>query len=260
MSDLVRVLKKPKLLLEVTVDRRRYWRRFRLSLILFLVGAGALAALTVAQERGLVDGNTLDIGRLAAIAISALSFIRGIINFIRWISRRTETVRFFNRGFTWERSGEKQQYSWGKLRTLREGGHGIYIGQRPLLQWGALTMTMSDNLVLKLTPAHGDLKQIAKVIRPYAAEVTGIRMGRQLREEKPVRLHPKLILWPGGLQVGKQELPWQSLNVSVKGNQLVIRAKNKGKVRTVRRFNIGSIDNLGGFVELANTTIRTHRA
>lgn len=260
MTNVARALRKPKLLFEIVVERRPYWRRFRLSLIIILMCAGAMAALTAARQRGLVDNNTLDIGWLAAVLIIALSVIRSIVNLVRWRRRRNETIRFFNRGFTWERNGSKYQYSWNKLHTVREGGHGLYLGKRPLVQWGTLTLTMADKRVFKLTPAHGDLKQFTKAIRPYAAEVTGIRMGRRLREERPVRVHPKLIVWPGGLQVGKQELPWQVLNVSVKGNKLIIRAKDKGKPRTVRKFNTGSIDNLGGFVELATTTIRTHRA
>lgn len=260
MTDITRAIRKPKLLFEITVDRRPYWRRFRMALILIVFSVAALAALTVAGQRELIDGNTRDIGWLAAVGIIILSIIRGIAGFVRWRNRRNETIRFFNRGFTWESNGKKHQYSWEKLQTIREGGRGIYLGKRPVAQWGALILTMSNKQVFKLIPRHGDLRQFAKVIRPYAAEVTGIRMGRRLREEKPVRVHPQLIVWPGGLQVGKEELPWQVLNVSVQGNRLIIRAKDKGKVRKVRTFDTRKIDNLGGFVELATTTIRTHRS
>ncbi len=74
-----------------------------------------------------------------------------------------------------------------------------------------------------------------------------------------MRLHPRLIVWPGGLQVGKNEYAWGTLNVAVTGSRLVIRARQKGKIRTVRRFNTHTVDNLGGFMELATATIKNHR-
>ena len=75
--------KNPNYWVEIVADRRHYWRQFRLALILILISASALVALTVAQERGLADNNTLDIGRLAAIAILALSVVRAAIGLIR---------------------------------------------------------------------------------------------------------------------------------------------------------------------------------
>lgn len=251
---------KPKLLFEITVERRPQRRRFRLALIILIASVGALYAITEAKRRGLADDNLLDIGWLAAVLVIALAGIRAVLSLVRQRRRRDEQIRFFNQGLTWERNGEKRRYNWHKLRTFREGGRGIYMGKRPLLQWGAITLTMADNQVYKLYPWHGDLRQYAKLLRPYAAEYTGIHMGRRLRQEKPVRLHRRLIVWPGGLQIGKKELPWRALNVNVKGNRLIIRAKENGRVRTVGRFSTHSVDNLGGFVELATTTIRTHRA
>jgi hypothetical protein len=185
--------------------------------------------------------------------------IRVIFNFFRWRRRPTETIKFFNKGFSWTRKGQDYRYSWGKVQNFREGGHTSYLFGRPFLQWGRHTLTMSDNQVFYLAPRHGDLQKIARAIRPVIAEVTGIRIGRRLREEKPVKVHRRLTVWPGGLQIGKEELPWNVLNVSVKNQKLIIKAKDRGKARTVGRFSIHSVDNLGGFMDIATSTIRNHR-
>ena len=254
-----RQLSQPKLLLEITSSRRPYLRRFRFLLVILVMAIAAWFALEMAAARVPVDPRALLIGQLAAAAIILLVSMRAVVNLLRWRSRPNETIRLFNRGFTWERDGQKLQYSWGKLHTFREGGRGLYIGKRPIVQWGALTLTMSDKRVYKLRPRHGNLRQIARIIRPYAAEVTGIHMGRRLRQEKPVRVHPRLVVWPGGLQIGKEEIPWRVLNVTVKGSRLIVQARDKRKVRTVRRYRTYTVDNLGGFMELATTTIRNHR-
>jgi hypothetical protein len=213
----------------------------------------------LAAGRGLIDERLLWVGQLAAGVIILLVSIRMLINLIRALARPNERLRIFNKGFTLERGTQKVQYGWGALDTFRESGRGIYLGKRPLIQWGAHTLLMNDKRLIQLRPRYGDLRQIARAIRPYAAEVTGTNMARSLRQEKPIRIHPKLIVWPGGLQVGKDEYPWGVLNVAVNGNRLVIRAKQKGKIRTVRSFDTHNVDNLGGFMELATTTIRNHR-
>jgi hypothetical protein len=85
-------------------------------------------------------------------------------------------------------------------------------------------------------------------------------MGRILREEKPVKIHPRLTVWPGGVEVGRQEIPWSELDVRLKGSQLIIRRKNRsGKFRTVRRYNARKVDNVGGFMELVSATIPNYQ-
>lgn len=243
------------------MERRPYLRRFLFLIIVFLAAVLGWVALQQAKLRpGLqVDARVLEFGSLAAAAIILLAGIRAVINLVRWRRRPNEHLRFFDQGFSWTRGGEKYQYRWEKLQTFREGVRGIYLGKRPLVQWGSLTLVMSDKRVLKLLPRHGDLRVFARAIRPYAAEVTGIHMGRRLREEKPVRVHPRLVVWPGGLQVGKEEFPWKALNVFVKGEKLVVQTNLNGKVRVVRRIPTYQVDNLGGFMELATSTIKNHR-
>jgi hypothetical protein len=259
MTDVARTLRNPKRLFEVTIERRPYLRRLLRALIILLATSLAWVALNLASERVEVDVLALEIGKLAAVIIMLLAGIRAVVNLVRWRNRPDETLSFFDRGFIWERNGEKYQYRWEKLRTFREGGHAIYRGKRPVIQWGHHTLEMTDGRVFRLVPRHGELRQLARAIRPYAAEVTGIRMGRRLRQEKPVRVHPRLVVWPGGLQIGKEELPWSVLNVTVRGSRLIVQAKQNGKVRTVGRFATNRVDNLGGFMELATATIRNHR-
>lgn len=257
--NVARALRETKLLYEVTIERRSYRRRFVRLLIILLATGLAWVALGLAEGRGLVDEWVLWVGQLAAGVIMLLVSIRMLINLIRMLARPTERLRIFNKGFTLERGSVKAQYGWAALNTFRESGHGIYLGNRPIIQWGAHTLLMNDKRLFKLVPRYGDFRQIARVIRPYAAEVTGANMARRLRQEKPVRIHPRLIVWPGGLQIGKNEYPWGALNVAVNGSRLVVRARQKGKIRTVGRFSTHTIDNLGGFMELATATIKNHR-
>jgi hypothetical protein len=259
-TNVAREMRGPKLLLEITNTRRPYWRRFRLLLVVFLVTLVAWFALEQAAAQVEIDPLAISIGRLAAAAILLLTSIRAVIQFVRWRTRPDETIRFFNQGFSWESGATKARYRWEKIQIFREGGGGLYLGKRALVQWGGHTLIMDDKRIFRLRPRHGDLRQLARLIRPYAAEVTGIRMAQRLRAEKPVRLHPRLIAWPGGLEIHKKELPWAALHVAVKGRRLIIRAKENGKVRTVGTFDIRKVDNLGGFMELATTTIQNHRA
>ncbi len=256
-------LQKPRLLFAATIERQLYWRRFRLALILLLTVLAAWAALEVVSLRGdiTIPPNTLDIGRLAAVFVTGLLLVRLLVHFWRWRTRHDEQIKIYDQGFSWLRKGQTHKYSWNKLVTLREAGRGIYLGKRPLVQWGSYRLTMTDKQVFVFKPYHGDMRAFIRAVRPYAADVTGTRMGRILRQEKPVRLHPQLVAWPGGLAVGKKELHWSLLDVEQKGDKLIIRARNpkNGKYQTVRRFPVSRVDNAAGFVELATTTIENHR-
>ncbi len=263
MISTAKALQKPRLLFAATIERKPYWRRFRLAVILLLVVLAAWAALEVVYMRGGVeiDANTLDIGRLAAVFVAGLLLVRVLVHFWHWRTRRDEQIRIYDQGFSWLREGEAHKYSWGKLVTIREAGHGIYLGKRPLVQWGTHRLTMADKEQFVFKPYHGDMRAFIRAVRPYAADVTGTRMGRILRQEKPVRLHPQLVAWPGGLAVGKKELHWSLLDVDREGDRLVIRLLNEknGKYKMLRRFPVSRVDNVQGFVELATTTIEHHR-
>lgn len=255
-----RVLQPPRLVFQATVERRRYWRRARFALIVLAAVMLGMVALRLARDATAADLALLDLGFLAAVIAAALLSLRVIVNLLRWRSRRDEKLAVFDQGFVWTRDGKQHKYAWGKLAVLREGAGGLYLGRRPLVQWGAHTLTMTDGQVFRVTPVHGDLRRFARIVRPLAAEVTGTRMGRILRQEKPVRLHPKLTVWPGGVEAGKREIPWSELDVGVKRGRLVIRARDaKGRFIPVLRCRVSRVDNVGGFLDLARATIRNHQ-
>jgi hypothetical protein len=119
---------------------------------------------------------------------------------------------------------------------------------------------MQDQRVFKFTSTHGDPREFAKAVRPFVADVIGTRMGRALRAEKPVRLHPKLTVWPGGLEIGKLKIPWTQADVKVSGGTLIVSQANKnGKFKPVHRYAIAQLDNVSGFVELAISTMRSYQ-
>ncbi len=260
MMNAERALKNPKLVFQATITKQPYRRRFWFSVLIIAATLGAWFALDRVGKQGLVDSKLTDIGWLAAAAIVALMTVRAFLSLYRMITRKNESLRFFDRGFSWTRGDEKYQYGWGKVDVFREGASGIYLGKRPLLQWGAHTLTMTDGQIFKVTPIYGDLRRFARVVRPYIAEATGVQMARALRDENGVQLHPNLTVWPGGIEIGKREIPWSGLNVRLENNRLVIQAKDaKGKFKTVKRYSVRKVANVGGFVELATSTIRNHQ-
>jgi hypothetical protein len=254
------ISKKPKLRYEKIIRRSLFFRRFAWSVLGAVAGVGAWAALEEAASRGLVDGNLLLVGRVVSLIVFALFALRALVSLWRGFRRRSETLRLFDKGLLWTTPKQTYKYSWSQLEAYREGGHGLYLGKKPILQWGALRLKMADGQVFRITGAYGNLREINAIIRRYAAHFTGIQIGRLLREEQPVRLHRRLTVWPGGIEAGKHEIPWSEVEVSLRNGRLSILQKNKkGKFQTVRRYNAGNVDNVGGFMELAKSTIRNHQ-
>jgi hypothetical protein len=248
---------RPRLIWQATIRRKHYFRRFAWSVLAAVAGMGGLVALDEAAGRGLADRTTLQVGGAVAAVMIVYFGLRALVNLWRCLTRRNEDLRFFDQGFSWTRGGVKYSAPWTKLRAYREGHHGIYLGKRPLLQWGAVRMTMRDGRVFKVTGAYGDMRRFARAVRQIAADITGTWMGRALRNEHSVQLHRKLILHPGGVEVGKHEIPWSELETSLKRGRLVIyRLNQKGKFKPVKSYSAGSVDNVAGFLELAHGTIR----
>ena len=257
---MARALQKPRLVFRAVVERRVYWRRMRRALLLLAPVMLGIVALYLARDNQAADLALLDLGFIAAVIAAVLLGVRVVVNLLRWRTRRDETLMFFDQGFVWTRMGTQHKYGWSKLATFRERAGGLYLGRRSLVQWGAHTLTMADGAVFHVTPVYGDLRRFADAVRPYIAEVTGIRMGRILRQERPVRLHPKLIVWPGGVEAGRREIPWGAMDVELARGRLFIRAKNeKGRFATVRSYRVSGVDNVAGFMDLAQTTIRNHQ-
>ncbi|MBI5669621.1 MAG: hypothetical protein HZC41_16585 [Chloroflexi bacterium] len=252
--------RKPRLVFQSTIRRKQYFRRFAWSTLAAVAALAAVLALDFAANRGVADRRLLLVGGVAGIAAVVWFGVRAVVNLWRGLRRRDEDLRFFDKGFVWTRGKEQYKYGWSQVATFREGGSGIYVGRRPVLQWGAHTLRMLDGRVLKITGAHGSLRQFADAVRRYPARVTGTRMAQTLRQEQPVKLHPRLTLWPGGIEAGRHEIPWSQVEVRVRNGRLVIlRRGASGKFHVIRRYNIRQVDNVGGLMDLAPSTIRNHQ-
>ncbi|MFN8371715.1 MAG: hypothetical protein U0694_02400 [Anaerolineae bacterium] len=242
------------------MERKRYFRRFTLAFIAALACAAAWFALEQAGTRGLIDPALLGIGQIVSLVVLALFAARALVSLLIWLRRKNESLRMFDQGFTWTQGKDTYKSSWHKLVSFREGARALRIAGRPLVQWGAHKLTMHDGRVFEFSSAHGDPREFARAVRPYIAEVTGTRMGKALRAEKPVKLHPKLIVWPGGLEIDKLKIPWTELDVKVGGGRMTVFQLNKnGKFKPVHHYPVPRIDNISGFVELATSTMRNYQ-
>jgi len=237
----------PKLLMEATLSRRPFFRRALLSLLVFIAALIGIWGLNEVNNLGkLPDGSWLPLTVVVAI-IGVVFFIRGVANFVRWLRTKNETLKLFNQGIVRTRGNDTLKYGWGQLHTYREGSK-------------ALRLTMQDGKVVNIDSRYGNLADWAKYIRQYAARVTGVYIARAIREERPVVLHPKLTIWPGGVEVDKKEIPWSNVDVRLIGKQLVVfqRAKS-GNFQKVKAYNVYTVDNVGGFLEVAHSTMKNHQ-
>ena len=248
-------------LFSAEIRRSRYLRRFIWLLLGTLTTAAAYVALVEASSRGLASLLLLDIGKAVAIVLGGLLAARGLYNLILTLVRRSESLQLYSKGFLWTRGGKTYKYRWTQLARFREGARGLYLFRRPLLTWGAHTLEMDDERVFRFGSIHGDTRLFARVVRPYAAYVTSVKMSRALRDDRPVRLHPRLTLYPGGVEAGKSEIRWSEVNATVKNGRLLVRRSNQDKpAKTIRRYGLHRVDNVGGFLEIVNSTHRQFQA
>lgn len=257
------MLDKPQRLYSLTVSRRRYVRRVFWNLLAAVAAFGAWAALDAARTlaAGQVDPLLLRVGGVVALGVTALFAVRLVFNLLRALRRREETAHFFDQGFTWQVGRqEPRKYAWTQVKHYREGVRALRLGPLRLGQIGAHTLTTRDNTVYRVTAAHGNPAEFMRAVRPYLADALGTRMGQALRERKSIRIHPQLVVAAQGVVAGKDKLRWSELDVAVKRGRLHIRrVAENGKFTPVRSYPIHQIDNLGGFLEVANITIRNHQ-
>ncbi len=239
--------RKPKLILQLTARRRPYFWRVLRSLVVLAFMLIGIYVLDEAVRQNRFPAELWLPGIILFGIVAVIFALRALLNFWRWLRQRNETVRFFDRGFVWSINGQNHQYGWSAVKNFREGGR-------------AHQLTMNDGQEFRITSAFGDMPAILKVLRRPTAHVTGIQIGQALREEKSVQVHRKLVMWPGGLEVNKHEIPWSQVEVKLDGNYLnVLRKTESSKFTPVRRFRTSSLDNLGGFLEVARATIRNHQ-
>ncbi|MBA3874165.1 MAG: hypothetical protein ABI970_20445 [Chloroflexota bacterium] len=237
----------PKLLMEASISRRPFFRRTWLSIIGLIVTLVGIWLLDQAENLGKLPYGlwlplTLAVGLLGLIFL-----IRAILYFVRWLRTKNETLKLYNQGIVLTRGKDTVKYGWASLHTYREGSR-------------ALRLTMQNGKVVNIDRRYGDLAPWAGYIRQYAARVTGVYIARAIREERPVVLHPKLTIWPGGVEVDKKEIPWSNVDVRLMGKQLVVfqRAKS-GNFQKVKAYNVHTVDNVGGFLEVAHSTMKNHQ-
>ncbi len=256
---MARSAEKPRLVFQTEMRRRPFWSRLPILLLGLGAASAAYWALSVAQRRAVADSLLLDVGRLVAVILAGLLAVLVGLCLFRAVTRRNEQIQVFNQGFTWNRRRQKRRYAWSKVKTFREGAVAIWLFDRPLLQWGSQQIVTTDGLVHHFTPAHGDTREFARVVRRYVGPLTSTRMGQMLRAERPIKLHPRLTVYPGGVEANGREIPWAQMSIKVKGNRMRIRQQQpNGKYKTIARFNTRYVDNLTGFLDLAQTTIRIH--
>jgi hypothetical protein len=199
----------PRLLMEATLNRRPFFRRAGLSLLGMIAALLGIWGLYEANNLGKIPAGSWLPLTVAVGIIAILFLIRTILNFVRWLRTKNETLKLYNQGIVRTRGNDTVKYSWGSLHTYREGSR-------------ALRLTMQNGQVINIDERYGDLARWASYIRQYAARVTGVYIARAIREERPVVLHPKLTVWPGGIEVDKKEIPWSSVDVRLKGKQLIV--------------------------------------
>ncbi len=237
----------PRLLMEATLSRKPFFRRAGLSLLGLIAAVIALWGLNEANNLGkLPEGLWLPL-TIAMALLGLLFLIRTLLNFIRWLRTKNETLKLYNQGIVLTRGKDTVKYGWGSLHTYREGSR-------------ALRLTMQNGKVINIDNRFGDLPRWASYIRQYAARVTGVYIARAIREERPVVLHPKLTIWPGGIEVDKKEIPWSKVDVRLMGKKLVVfQRAQSGNFQKVKAYNMHTVDNVGGFLEVAHSTMKNYQ-
>jgi len=257
----------PVVLFKAQVTRKAYWRALRLSLLIVLAGAGVFYILTVPE---ITTGETpfipppygeiaLGVGRIAAGLLLAGGGGRLAYALIMLIRRRPERVVFYDRGFAWERRGNRVKYGWNAVKAVREDPHAWFWRGKPVLQWGHITFKMRDGSVYRFTPAHGNMLAFLRRVREQYAAETGTRMGQMLRLNKSFRVHPKLGVTPAGLLIDdKKRIEWKNLQIQNDGSKLIVsRISDNGNIQQVRTYPVKQIDNFAGFMELVESNIDT---
>jgi hypothetical protein len=215
-----------RLLYTTTVRRGKYVRLFLRTLLGSLAAIAAYLVLEEVAARGLIDpvsnAALIDLGRTVAIVVAAWLGARAVYHLVLALVRRTETISVYHQGIAWGTKSRSEKRGWSQVATFRESARALRVFGLTLAQWGAHVLRFDDETVLRFRPYHGDPRQFARVVRPYAARITSSKMGQQLREERPVRLHPRLERQARG------KMPW----------------------RVIRRYPLAQVDNVAGLLEL----------
>lgn len=252
----------PARLLYQAGERRSFYVRYLLRAFLGVLAAIALAlAVTAVAERGTLSPLFANIALLVAIIFGLWFAIRLVIQCVRLITRRTVTVRLYDKGFVWFDAKRAARHRWSEVVRFREGVHAVRLFGRPILEWGSHVLTTEDGNEYRFSPALGDADVFAAYVRPYAAYVTSLRMGKALRREMPVKLSDSLVIYPGGVEIKRVEVPWAELRVTVDSDwrEITLRRVQPGKKpKLLSRMGTTNLDNAAGFIEIARPQIESH--
>jgi hypothetical protein len=263
---------RPVLVWQGKTERSVYVRRLRWAVVALLASGGVWWMLGTALVSGAVmtfpipfpginaiKAATLIGGRVVAMLVLMFSSGRAIINLVLAVRRPTETLRFYDEGFAWERKNNLVKYRWNAVKTVIENPRGWYWRGKPRLQWGGVTFKLRDGSVYKVTGAHGDLLEFIGAVQPHYGAEMGVQMGQRLRQQKGFKVHPQVTVMPAGLVLGDdRRIGWKRLHLGVEGRELVLgRMDDAGTVKVVERIPTHKVENLAGFIELAEATAET---
>lgn len=252
----------PSLLLYTAGVRRSHYFRLFLRALLGVAAAIALAVILVlAAERGFLPPTLASLGQLIAFAFGVWFILRALVHLVHFISRRSVTVCLYDKGFVWYEHGHANKHRWPEIVRYRQGARTLRLFGHALLKWGAQVLTVEDGSEYRFTPSMGDTSVFAEYVRPCCARVTSVRMSKALRADQPVKLSERVTIYPGGVAVGKAEVPWAELRVTVDHDweRITLRRIQPGaKPRVLARLRAGSIDNPGGFIEITRPQIESY--
>lgn len=246
----------PRLLFESQTRRRPHIRRTLWSLLASLSGLTLVFAFEYVRKPLALPDTLADVGKLFSLAVFAVFGVRAIFAFGRALRIKTESFKFFDKGFVWQRGKQAPiKYGYGQLQSWREAYTVSRWGQR-----GAIIFTTKDNQTYKITPVHGRLNTYADMLRPILTEMFGTRMARALRDGQQVRAHPKLTLAEQGIKVDGQAVRWRDVDVTVRKDKMVISKRVKaGGFSPIATFRLKDVENLGGFLDVAMGAIQSHQ-
>ncbi len=251
---------KNRLVFEAELKRNKYFRRFMWMLLATVASGAAWIALDEVAGRGEADADLLMIGKWAALIAVLLLALRALLNLIIFFRTKNESVMVTDRGFVWNRGKQQHKYRWNLVRSFTEGARSLHLFGRPFWQRGAQTIITRDGKTFKFRPRLGDPQAFAEVVGPLIAEPIAEAMTRALREKKTIRMHPQLAMNAAGVIAGKEKIRWSQVDISVKRSKLgVYRLNNEGKFQTVRSYDIHTVENLHGFLDVADSAMRTHQ-
>ncbi len=260
----------PKLIYQAQTERGPHRRR-SIFLVLALIGVALIyrifAYLTDQQntdfelaELVAANENALIAGQILALIMFGLLLIRFIFSIRAWLTLHNERVRVFNQGLIWEKNGSLDRYSWDKVRLYRRGARVWTLFNRPIITLGANSILMSDKRIYKFTGRLGDPRQFDRAVSPVIRDMTGQRMGAALRAGKSVKLGSRLIVAPSGIVAGKHKLSWKVVDIELRGSRLYLRrVEADGRFKPVTSIPIRYIDNLVGFMDVAESIIQNYQ-